>query len=167
MLELFGFKNLFYSAEWQQDVAEQRPYTIVSKFEKKVTQELLDKCSFVNPYCYQTHEKQLYVRVGKTGYWLDFIDLGLNLVIEINGDYWHMNPSIYNESDLNVKTNKTANEVWEQERERKREICNTLGCTIITIWEKDWRENKNKIINYINYVIESKKNNQSKGNAIS
>lgn len=76
-----------------------------------------------------------------------------NIAFEINGDYWHMNPKLYNENDVNEKTNKTAKEIWDKD-EYKKQICEFMNISYNVIWEYDWKNNneyiKEKIKNILN-----------------
>ena len=69
----------------------------------------------------------------------------LNLLIEINGDYWHLNPLIYS-CDYYDKFRKiTALEIWERDR-LKSEIAKQQGYNFCCIWQKDIIENFSKAI---------------------
>ena len=57
-----------------------------------------------------------------------------NVVIEENGDWWHMNPLIYSSDDYNKVIHKKAEEVWKYDSER-RLFLNSIGCSVITVWE--------------------------------
>lgn len=74
-----------------------------------------------------------------------------NLLIEFNGDFWHMNPKIYRESDIHPITKFSAKSIWEYDDE-KRTIANSRGYIPYTIWESDWNENKNKILEELNEI---------------
>lgn len=60
-----------------------------------------------------------------------------NLAIEFNGDYWHMNPRLYDESYYNSQSQCTAKEKWEYDK-LKQEECQSLGIKLIVVWEYDW-----------------------------
>jgi G:T-mismatch repair DNA endonuclease (very short patch repair protein) len=69
-----------------------------------------------------------------------------NIVIEIFGDRWHMNPQIYHESDIVVFFDgpHTAAEVWAGEKIRNNHI-RYFGVDIIIIWEYDIKHNLEEI----------------------
>ena len=76
------------------------------------------------------------------------------LLIEFNGDYWHMNPNIYNKNDLNKTVNRKASEIWNIDK-IKCNFAQSNGYKIITIWESDYRYNKEQIIeDCIKYIDE-------------
>ena len=74
---------------------------------------------------------------------LDFYFENKNLGLELNGDYWHMNPEIYKSTDLNKKIKKTAQEIWDKD-ELKAKLCKERNIKLIIIWESDWYKNKDK-----------------------
>ena len=62
-----------------------------------------------------------------------------NIVIEVNGDYWHASPTIYKKTDIinypgGIK--KTANEVWKKDA-KKRKTAELSGYTVKYIWEHE------------------------------
>ena len=74
-------------------------------------------------------------------------------LVEYNGDYYHCNPKIYSSNFINKRLNKTSREVWEKDK-KKIQLANKFGYELFTIWEKDYKENKTKIlqecINFLN-----------------
>ena len=83
---------------------------------------------------------------------LDIYIPDLKLAFEYNGTYWHMDPRIYKENDINKVKNCTAKTLWNMEAE-KIKICNELKINFYIITEIDWlcdNENvKSRILNYI------------------
>lgn len=79
-------------------------------------------------------------------YELDIYLPDLQLAIEYNGDYWHANPKYYSEDEMiNIKgAEYLVSEIWKRDR-KKLEYCNNKNITLITVWEDDWTNNKNKI----------------------
>ena len=77
-------------------------------------------------------------------YELDFYLADYNIAIEFNGDYWHMNPTIYQPTDIHKHTKKLAQEIWDRDQ-FKQQLCKEKGLTLITIWESDWNLNKEQI----------------------
>lgn len=75
----------------------------------------------------------------------DFVMLDNKKCIEFNGDFWHMNPKLYESTDLNKITKKTAEEHWKQDEE-KMELIKSFGFDVFVIWENEYYENPNKII---------------------
>jgi G:T-mismatch repair DNA endonuclease (very short patch repair protein) len=59
-----------------------------------------------------------------------------NLLIEINGDYWHLNPAIYKEDHFDEYRNIYAKQLWENDA-RKMKLAQEAGFSTLTIWELD------------------------------
>ena len=67
-------------------------------------------------------------------------------IIEINGDYWHANPKIYDKKFINSVKNMTAIEIWEYDNNKK--ICaENHGYEILYIWESDYNQSREDTIN--------------------
>lgn len=68
----------------------------------------------------------------------DFHILNTNCILEINGDYWHANPKIYDENELisypGIK--KYAKDVWAADK-YKKELAESYGYKVYYIWEHD------------------------------
>lgn len=75
--------------------------------------------------------KQVKFNFGEKYYLCDFI-INEKIVIEVNGDYWHGNPSIYSYDSLN----KMQKDMIERDKIKKRELEN-IGYKVIYIWEYD------------------------------
>ena len=69
-----------------------------------------------------------------------------NLLIEINGNYWHANPAIYNEDDVFnfPKDTLTAKDIWELDK-YKKDIAKENGYDFLCIWESEIKEDINEV----------------------
>ena len=47
----------------------------------------------------------------------------------------------------------TAGQIWEYDKKRICEIKNNYNIQILTIWEKDWKQNKEEQLNYIKQIL--------------
>ena len=87
------------------------------------------------PYTWQfTLEKRQY----------DFRIDQSNLIIEVNGDYWHANPSLYEESSvIKYPGSKvvTARDIWDRDT-IKREIAYKHGFDVLYLWESNIKKYK-------------------------
>lgn len=68
-----------------------------------------------------------------------------NKIIEYNGDFWHANPEIYNESFVNPYTHKTQIEIHEREKE-KINLAISNGFDVLVVWENKYKTNKQAVI---------------------
>lgn len=61
---------------------------------------------------------------------------GLKLVVEVNGDYWHLNPELYKECYFDKSRNILASDLWKEDK-KKLETADLLGYRSAVIWEND------------------------------
>ena len=102
-----------------------------SKLESKV-EAVLSRLSI-------TYTHTFLIKVSnRKRYFYDFYLKDYNLILEINGDYWHANPSIYKPDDLLHYRFKTvsAKEIWEKDKAKITEAMRR-GYNLETIWESD------------------------------
>lgn len=77
----------------------------------------------------------------------DEVDFNNKIILNINGDYWHCNPNKYKPNDIIIRQGKTklVQEIWNYDTMRDK-IFKSKGYRIITIWESDFKDNKDKIL---------------------
>jgi G:T-mismatch repair DNA endonuclease (very short patch repair protein) len=77
-------------------------------------------------------------------------------IIEVYGDYWHMNPSVYESTDIFLKGRvggeKLAVEVWEKDREAQLQAAR-LGYEVLVIWEKELKQDINLVKERIHHYV--------------
>ena len=66
-------------------------------------------------------------------------------LIEFNGDYWHMNPTIFLKNDINKTTGFTAEQIWNKDIDKKR-IAELNNYKILIIWESEYRKDVSSVI---------------------
>ena len=103
-----------------------------SKLEVDFAHDFLDKLGV--KYIWQFEA----VDIGR---WFDYYLQEHNLIIEINGGYWHGDPRLYEEKDLN-RTQKRNQRVDEY----KHKWALMHGIPIYYIWEKDIRESPKMVM---------------------
>lgn len=103
-----------------------------SKLETDFARDFLDKLGV--EYIWQFEAKDIKR-------WYDFYLPKHNLIIEIDGGYWHSDPRIVDEQHLNPtqKHNKRVDEY-------KNKWALMHGIPIMRIWEKDIRETPIKVL---------------------
>ena len=83
----------------------------------------------------------------------DFVNDKVKKVIEFNGDYWHCNPTKYNENYYHKHLKMYAKERWVNDRIRV-EKTNDYGYQVLIIWESDYRKNPEQTLQKcIEYLI--------------
>jgi hypothetical protein len=101
-------------------------------FRSKLEKRTFDVISELYPDTIHSHR---ITSNGKT-YVFDIYIPSLSLLIEVNGDYWHMNPAKYSADYVDSSRNTTAQGIWDADA-RKREAGKTAGFRVITLWESD------------------------------
>ena len=82
--------------------------------------------------------RQKWISNGEFSRNYDAHILGTNILIEINGDYWHANPLLYNSGDLITYPGGTilVDTIWAKDT-FKTQLAESYGYKVITIWEYD------------------------------
>ena len=91
---------------------------------------------------------------GRT-YFCDYLDANTNKIIEINGTFWHMKPSLFKPSDVNSVIKKTAQEIWDSDTKRANSIINK-GYKILVIWEDDLNTNYENEVQRAKHFLEGR-----------
>jgi very-short-patch-repair endonuclease len=124
---------------WENLTDEQKNklfrYNGTSKLESKISDTLNDMC-----ISYTTQ----FPLKGKL---FDFRILNTNILIEVNGDYWHCNPNKYKLNEI-VKFpggNKKVIDIWNKDN-KKREIAEKDGYKVIYIWEEEMKGNLSSLL---------------------
>lgn len=86
-----------------------------------------------------------WVSVGVRNF--DFEIDGCKVLVEVNGDFWHANPEIYDADDLVPFPNgcQRAKTVWEND-ERKRLTAERFGYRLLTIWESELKKTSDLLL---------------------
>ena len=117
---------------------------IYSKFEKDIVDSIIESLDIDidDIYCYKTSQFRLENTNESCNNKIFSYDFKFgNKIIEFNGDYWHMNPDMYDSDFINSYTNLSAEEKWNFD-EIKLECAIQNGYDVLTIWEQEYKENK-------------------------
>jgi hypothetical protein len=155
MERYFGIDNLFKSYEWQIENVKKinKNFKETSKLEKNICNELDFIFNTENSFHKNSEKGQKIIIVNNNKFYkLDYYNEEYNFVVEILGDYWHCNPSIYEYDFYHKNKKKLAIDIWKGDKNRKDEIINLMNCFFVEIWEKDWNENKESILCYIKKI---------------
>lgn len=96
---------------------------------------------------YGSKNREFTIRKNDKTYVYDFTDLKNRKIIEFNGDIYHGNPKLFNENDKPnpFKKQMTAKELWEFDT-FKKQIAESEGFEELIIWENDYKNQKEQII---------------------
>ena len=126
-------------------------YSAISQMMFKQIQEKLGE--FGNDAKYGDYEIVLEVKFDNDIPRITFPDYILgNKIIEFNGDLWHMNPKMHSPTDELVLVDdyrsgigNTAADIWKYD-EMKLNGYKQLGYDVKVVWESEYHENPEKII---------------------
>jgi hypothetical protein len=82
-----------------------------------------------------------------------------NKIIEFYGTYWHCHESMFEDNQINNQIGKTAKEVWEYDSKRI-EILESKGFDVMVIWEHEYNEATENIINICNEFLRDEIDNK-------
>jgi G:T-mismatch repair DNA endonuclease (very short patch repair protein) len=130
MIKKYGVKRI---SGWHSFSDEQKRETVsrlhngsVSKLEGRIGSILIQMGFQI--------ESQFMIK--KLSY--DFLVANTNLIVEVNGDFWHANPKKYKATDILKfpKEHVIAESLWKKD-ERKLNLAKASGYQVITLWEAD------------------------------
>lgn len=90
-------------------------------------------------------------RIGSLKY--DLLIVDKKTLVEFNGDYWHCNPKQCSADYLNKKKGLYAHEIWAHDAHKKI-TAESAGYRVITMWDSEYKRNKNTI-NELIHAIEN------------
>lgn len=101
--------------------------SFTSKLETRCS-SILTKMSLSYVYQFWINRKSYDFRINKT-----------NIIIEVQGDYWHANPKLYREDDIISYPEgfKKAKEIWKRDKKKENEA-RRYGYIVIYLWESDF-----------------------------
>lgn len=84
--------------------------------------------------------------------------IGRNLILEINGDYWHANPLLYERGEIIPFPNmglKKAEDIWEKDV-KKRKNAESYGYEVFYLWELDLNEmSREDIHDFVKRIVDA------------
>lgn len=116
-----------------------KPAYGTSKLEEDFAREFLDKLGV--EYMYQFEAKDI-------GRFYDFFIKNENLIIEIDGDYWHGNPKKYSDGELKYHQKKA-----KRVDELKNKWALMHGIPILRIWEDDIRKKPGEVMKILKECV--------------
>jgi hypothetical protein len=113
-----------------------------------VSQELFEIIDNKEDNIYYAKKNKEFGRYSENGYYFyDYVDLNRKKIIEFNGDIFHGNPFIFKKEDRPNPFDKkiTCEDIWKYD-EKKINFIKNEGFEVLTIWERDYRINKDEIV---------------------
>lgn len=128
--------------------------SVRSSFSTGFIKELIEYLpeDIIQELMYDDNELGILNSLNSKWYFYDLCYTKDKKIIEINGDFWHANPTIYNKDFIHPLKKISASAIWEEDRE-KIKIAENYGYKIIVIWEKDIRYERKPIIEHcVNFL---------------
>ena len=123
-------------------VIHEHPKFGTSKLEQDFAKNFLDKMKV--EYVWQFEAKDI-----KRSY--DFYLPNSNILIEVDGDYWHVNPKKYDINDRDSLTPTQKRDIRVDEMKNKWALLH--GIPIYRIWEDDIRNRPNDVMKNLKEII--------------
>ena len=83
--------------------------------------------------------------IPKSRYHADGYSESKKMILEYHGDFWHGNPELFNQEEINSVTKTTYGELYRSTIE-KRHFCEESEYEYLIIWESEWIRGRNSII---------------------
>jgi hypothetical protein len=78
-------------------------------------------------------------KIPGTRYYADGYCVETNTIYEFHGDYWHGNPDVFEQDEINKTTNCTFRELYEKTMKKESEL-KKLGYNVVSMWEREWEQ---------------------------
>lgn len=75
------------------------------------------------------------------GWSCDYVFHKRKLIVEFFGDFWHHNPVLYEFDWVNPISKRTSQQVRSRDARKIKEL-QDAGYTVLVIWERDWKNDK-------------------------
>tara|TARA_Y100000389_G_C17407920_1_gene489127 strand:+ start:423 stop:1097 length:675 start_codon:yes stop_codon:yes gene_type:complete len=120
-----------------------------SKFVKKYSQGQIEWLNYmiltVPDIIHAINNNNGEYSIPNSKYYADGFSESKNMILEYHGDYWHGNPKLFNQEDINPVSKITYRELYEKTLKKQR-FCEESGYNYVIIWESDWLRGKKSII---------------------
>ncbi|MDX8384540.1 MAG: hypothetical protein R8M45_10700 [Ghiorsea sp.] len=135
---------------WQKTINSKSPEELADINRRKMStggiskpeKELGEKIVELMDIDLDTQHPLTYGKNDKSMFLYDF-RYGIKIV-EFNGDFWHANPNVYEKDFVNNVSKKSMKEIHAKYA-KKNALAESKGYEIMTVWEKDYNEDKNMI----------------------
>jgi len=142
-IELYGPRSHYCVSKLEVEIAEKIHEVLDDKY-------IIRSNAHKNMRAFFLSEKNV---LGKKRYiFPDIFIEEKKLIIEIFGDYWHANPSVFSKEHI-FTGGRTMEEIHKKDRSRIESL-SVDGIKVYVVWEKDWREDKERVFKEILKTVE-------------
>lgn len=133
--------------KWKQKVFNSNTYIGGgrSMLAQHIIDEILLNSQSINEYLYGKNEKFIYSSYLCGARKYDLTHKENRKIIEINGIFWHCKPELYREDFYNIPRKMYAKDIWKYDLDKK-ELAESKGYRVLTIWEDDYIKFPNETI---------------------
>ena len=135
--------------KWQKSLHESENLHVgFSKVSQDLFKIISEKIKNNEYLFFGSKNHEYSIRDNNVNYIYDFTDLENRKIIEFQGDIYHGNPELFteNEHPNPFHKDKSCKDLWEFDA-KKANIAKEHGFQILHIWEKEYRQNKDEVIN--------------------
>ena len=115
----------------------------VSEVSKRFIKDVLE--DEIDNEIYKHGKSEFQIKGDYHVYKYDLTNIETKRIIEFNGDLWHGNPLIYEATDKNKVNGVVYKDKWEYDR-IKNETAEKEGYEVMIVWEFDYNNFKDKVI---------------------
>jgi G:T-mismatch repair DNA endonuclease (very short patch repair protein) len=113
-----------------------------SKGEKELAKNL-------KPYGFTLNDRSFMI--GR--FFPDIFHSDQKIIVEFYGDFFHMNPKIYQATDMMHQ--KSALEIWKLNSERE-DLFEHEGWKVFIVWESDWKNSPQEVLHLISEELQQR-----------
>ena len=142
-ISLSQFRSLTNKAAWSKLSPEQRQNRITRSTTSRGNISALEIAVLDIAATMWQIDRQKWLHFGSVNRRYDAHIIGTDILIEINGDYWHANPAFYKPGDVLKHPGgvKRVDDIWERDRE-KSIVADLCGYRVIQIWECEIKQSR-------------------------
>lgn len=83
--------------------------------------------------------RQVWITLPNANFQVDGYDPTTNTVYEFWGDYWHGNPRVYSDGEVNATNGVSFAELYRRTVDKKTALVDS-GFAVIEMWEHEWKQ---------------------------
>jgi ribosomal protein L33 len=144
MIEKYGRANFWTGINiWR--ITGLRPAKVgrVSNIERDVVEALIQALPEDKTYSHKNGQKRFHCGDGVA--FLDYYNETRGVAVEVHGDYFHANPELFKPDHITYY-GRRAQDIWERDAKRIETARQTLGATVMVVWESAWNRDKGEVL---------------------
>jgi hypothetical protein len=139
--EIYNERNRKWSELMEEKYLNGEYTRFGDNFVSKVETELIDEIIYHSSIEETEIIRQYRVKINRV-YNIDF--KYKNKLIEFFGDYWHCNPSLYENEYFHKNKDMFAYEIWNYDNQKIKDLKSKFD--VLVVWENEYKENPDDVI---------------------